>query len=371
MIPRELRRVLNDRYGSTELETESLHFAEHGRALQARDAIALYEIYKLGTNAAVNDYFQFIERCLRRFTLVHHDFTSGVTSFNRHPDARNNPAGWAGMGLVPEAAYLYTLSKEGIAGDFLECGVFLGGSTCCFSHVGAELDFKVFAADSFEGLPESSADGFYQKGDFAGRLDVVMHNVRSYGVAQRVVPIQGYFDTSLKGFAHPLRALFLDTDLYVSSRAALDNVYDRLASGGVVFSDGVGMSRDFRDGHFAPASEEARAVHDFFHAHGLSYSGAGSGFDYLSIFVAGSDRPLVYSADFILMVMLLSMTRTLESQRAPEHVAYELREALFGAFGRYSYQIVQPSAQPAAVRSRSRLDWIAEKVSSLARLVRP
>lgn len=363
MIPRDLRRALNEHYGSTELETESVHFAERGRPLASRDAIALYTLYKQGTNRAVVDYVQFIERCAQKFALVHHHFAVYVKSFNRHPDARRNPAGWAGIGLVPAAAYLYTLSKEGIGGDVLECGVFLGGSTCCLSQVGAALDFDVYAADSYEGLPKGSADGFYRKGDFAGRLDVVLRHVRECGAPAHVIPVRGYFDQSLKDFSHPLRAIVLDTDLYSSSRAALDAAFARLDANGIVLSDGIGLSRDFKDGRLTPTSEEARAVHEFFRDRGITYSGAGTGFDYLSIFAVGRDRPLVYSADFMLMLMMLAMSRTEEGLRAPDHVAHELRHALSGVFPPYVDELT-------GRWTRSRLLRLMDKVSVLRRLVR-
>src|SRR5207245_3809077 len=123
-------------------------------------------------------------------------------SSDRHPDAK--APGWAGIALLPIASYLYTLAKEGVTGDLLECGVFLGGSTCCFSHVAAELGFKVLAADSFEGLPAASGDGYYQKGDFRGTIHVVRRNVETYGVANRVSFWPGYFNVSLKEFPHAL-----------------------------------------------------------------------------------------------------------------------------------------------------------------------
>jgi predicted O-methyltransferase YrrM len=369
VLPRSLRRLLNEHYGSYEVEADNLHFAEKGRPLEMRDAAALYGLYRQGRSQACADYFHFIERCIKTFTLTHHAFGRDVVSADRHPDAK--APGWAGIGLIPIASYLYTLAKENVAGDLLECGVFYGGSTCCFSHVAADLNFKVIAADSFEGLPAASADGYYQKGDFRAGLEIVRKNVESYGVARQVVFHPGYFDVSLKDFPHALSSLFLDTDLYASSHAALGHVFARLNRDGVIFSDGVGMSRDFKDGKFAPESEEAAVIRDFFKEQHVPFSAAASGFDYLSIFAFGQDRPLVYSKEFMLATMLLVIAQDERSRKSPEHLTLALQNAVFAAMGPYTASILPANDHKASASPlQSEARRLAMKIPGLARLVR-
>ena len=88
-----------------------------------------------------------------------------------HHGDDTHTSGWAGVGMIPIAIYLYYLKSYGIQGKILECGVFKGGSTCCLSHICDYLGLELIAADSFEGLPTSV--GYYGKGDFKGSLQEV------------------------------------------------------------------------------------------------------------------------------------------------------------------------------------------------------
>lgn len=138
---------------------------------------------------------------------------------------------------------------EGVAGDFIETGVWRGGA-CIFMRgilkvYGVE-DRVVWVADSFEGLPpadkakypkESDAP-FHVHADLAISLETVQRNFARYGLLDGQVKfLKGWFrDTLPKAPIEKLAVLRLDGDLYESTMDALA-LYPRLSSGGFVIVD--------------------------------------------------------------------------------------------------------------------------------------
>ena len=141
------------------------------------------------------------------------------------------------------------------AGPRIEFGVFRGATLAEISrHVG-----RTIGVDTFEGMPEPTErdikDGWnpYPK----GRLSAPM------ALAARTAPkaelIRGYVPEVLSeisatgfGFAH------LDMDQYDSTMAALEWVWPRMASGGIVYCDDWFADRDWLAG--GAINEFARKV---------------------------------------------------------------------------------------------------------------
>lgn len=139
---------------------------------------------------------------------------------------------------------LETVHKEGIEGDFVECGVWRGGASMYARAVLNSLgdNRTVWLCDSFEGMPpqrpEDKADP-----DLIGRIAVsleeVRENFRRFGLLDdRVKFVKGWFCDSLpRAPIKKISVLRLDGDYYSSTMDALDNLYSKVSPNGFVIVD--------------------------------------------------------------------------------------------------------------------------------------
>jgi hypothetical protein len=184
--------------------------------------------------------------------------------------------GWAGDAMLPIANYLYVLQSFGVDGDCLECGAFKGSSTACLSYVCKELGLTLHCADSFAGLP--SSEGHYGKGDFAGARAEVESNVRRCGNIEAVNWIEGWYESSLQGFARPLAVIWMDVDLQQSVLDVMENVFPNLDRHGVIFSDGFSVGVDFTpDNRIALTGGEPAGFYRFFENRGIEVTAIPAG----------------------------------------------------------------------------------------------
>ncbi|MEY2959368.1 MAG: hypothetical protein RLZZ01_1936 [Actinomycetota bacterium] len=136
-----------------------------------------------------------------------------------------------------------------IPGDFMECGVWRGGSAIVLAAVLAAhevTDRRVWLADSFRGLPVPDVDRFPLDAGWADHVGAtavssaeVAGNFRRFGLLDdRVRFVEGWFrDTLPNAEVERLAILRLDGDLYESTIVALTNLYDRVSPGGFVIID--------------------------------------------------------------------------------------------------------------------------------------
>lgn len=150
--------------------------------------------------------------------------------------------------------------RRGVAGDFVETGVWRGGACILLAGVlKAHQDGtrRVVVADSFEGLPPPdprydkdalSAFDFHLRPELAVGLDEVKSNFDRYALLdERVVFLKGYFRDTLPTYAQgPIAVLRLDGDLYSSTMDALAHLYDRVSPGGCIIIDDYGVVIDAR-----------------------------------------------------------------------------------------------------------------------------
>ncbi|HTQ08054.1 MAG TPA: TylF/MycF/NovP-related O-methyltransferase [Polyangiaceae bacterium] len=147
---------------------------------------------------------------------------------------------------------------EGVPGDFIETGVWRGGTTIfmrAFLAARGIKDRKVWAADSFQGLPEPDAEKFPNEarahaskamaGEFkhlaASRPDVEQNFARFGLLDDQVRFLEGWFkDTLPSAPVDRLAIMRLDGDYYESTMDALTNLYDKLSPGGYVVVDDYG-----------------------------------------------------------------------------------------------------------------------------------
>jgi O-methyltransferase len=150
-------------------------------------------------------------------------------------------------------------------GDFVECGVALGGMSIFLGGYARSLGRKLYALDSFCGLPppDPARDNpYFRVGDYAAaaessdllaRFRAVVHKS---GLAETVIPISGFFETSLDQL--PIDRTFtfvhVDVDLFHSTRLVLERLFPSIAEGGILVID------DF----FHHSQGPARAASEYF-----------------------------------------------------------------------------------------------------------
>ncbi|MCO4053305.1 MAG: macrocin O-methyltransferase [Bosea sp.] len=139
---------------------------------------------------------------------------------------------------------------EGIAGDFIETGVWRGGACIyakgIFQATGAS-ERRVFVADSFCGLPKpdvaanpaDAGDMHHTYGELAIPLSEVEAGFRRYGLLDdNVIFLEGWFkDTLPRAPIDRLAVLRLDGDMYESTMDALQALYHKVSPGGFVIVD--------------------------------------------------------------------------------------------------------------------------------------
>jgi len=152
--------------------------------------------------------------------------------------------------------------RSGIPGDFVECGVWRGGSSMLAALVLDRLgdaERRLYLYDTFAGMPEpgeldvdvlgQSAHPHWQseqRGDVNewcySSLEEVRRNLRSTGFpAERVSLVEGRVEETIPATApETIAVLRLDTDWYESTLHELKHLYPRLSPGGVLIVDDYG-----------------------------------------------------------------------------------------------------------------------------------
>lgn len=138
--------------------------------------------------------------------------------------------------------------KDNIPGDFIETGVWRGGS-CIFMkgllEVYGHHERKVFVADSFKGLPppdpkypKDAGDNHYTIPSLAISRDEVESNFKKYGLLDsNVVFIEGWFKDTMPLMKGQYALIRLDGDMYESTFTVLQNLYPKLSAGGFCIID--------------------------------------------------------------------------------------------------------------------------------------
>jgi hypothetical protein len=171
------------------------------------------------------------------------------------------------------------VSNLRVPGEFVECGVWRGGSTMAAAlalRQLKDLQRTVYLYDTFEGMPPPSA----HDRDFSGRdaaeqlreadrntsnlwclagLEEVKRNVISTGYPpDRLRFVQGKVEETIPEQAPDRIALLrLDTDWYESTRHELVHLYPKLSPGGILIIDDYGYwqgARRATDEYFAALS---------------------------------------------------------------------------------------------------------------------
>lgn len=168
------------------------------------------------------------------------------------------------LSLFQSVSYIY---NNNIKGDFVECGVFRGGSammmalsTLRFSTHDQELK-KIWLYDTFEGMANPSKfdtniinqnaseeldkiNKQENKKDIwaYSTLDYVKKNMHRIGYENKNINyIKGLVEqTLIDTKPEKISLLRLDTDFYESTKAELEHLYPKLEAGGILLIDDYG-----------------------------------------------------------------------------------------------------------------------------------
>lgn len=171
------------------------------------------------------------------------------------------------------------IAKNKIPGDFIECGVWRGGSSMLIALTLSKFsanDRKIYLFDTFEGMStpsEKDVDFKGQKADlllkkaqektgiwcYADLEDVQNNMAKTNYPSDKLAFIKGKVEDTLSDFQHQEIALLrLDTDWYASTLIELRRLYPMLVSKGVLIIDDYG--------HWAGAR---KAVDEYINNHPL------------------------------------------------------------------------------------------------------
>lgn len=158
---------------------------------------------------------------------------------------------------------IHYVVKNDIAGDFVECGVWKGGSSMMIAHVLKELGVtnrKIWMYDTYEGMSEpdeidkdysgKSAVSQLQAADKKNSnsvwcyssLDEVKNNMETTGYPMNNIKfIKGKVEDSIPNeIPQAIALLRLDTDWYASTMHELIHLYPLLKEKGVLIIDDFG-----------------------------------------------------------------------------------------------------------------------------------
>jgi O-methyltransferase len=194
------------------------------------------------------------------------------------PETRQNGYDWpadaytmVGMNRLTNIEYcIRYITNNNIEGDFVEAGIWRGGSVMFMKAVLNELginDRKIWAADSFNGLPKpdknypaDSKNTLYLEELLVASLPEVKNNFERFGLLDsNIIFLEGLFKRTLPSAPIDKIALLrLDCDMYESTITSLGNLYFKVTTGGFIIIDDYHSFNECR-----------LAVNDFRKEHGI------------------------------------------------------------------------------------------------------
>jgi O-methyltransferase len=142
----------------------------------------------------------------------------------------------------------HRIDEEGIPGDFIECGVYKGGSAALVMRVATRSRFQrnAWLFDVFQGMPPATSldgpDAVNWVGNLRSSPEKVSRLLRRVGVDMtRVHIVPGLFQETFPTVRlQQIAFLNIDADWYESVKLCLEKFYDVVAPGGFVSFDDYG-----------------------------------------------------------------------------------------------------------------------------------
>ncbi len=171
------------------------------------------------------------------------------------------------------------IEMNGIKGDIVECGVWRGGSSMAIAETlmaGGSAERHLWLYDTFEGMSAPTSEDASHDGESAAAqlarterseerniwcvspLDDVRTNMAATSYPDgKVTLVKGKVEDTIPGTVPESIALLrLDTDWYESTKHELEQLYPRLAKGGILIIDDYGFWQGAK-----------KAVDEYFAAH--------------------------------------------------------------------------------------------------------
>jgi hypothetical protein len=148
------------------------------------------------------------------------------------------------LDLIEKA--VLAVEVKGVAGDFIEAGIWRGGAIALMRALLKAYNIsgrKVFAADSFAGIPKNTraindpVDLWSDR--WVASLDEVRQAISRFGLLDdKIEFVDGYFQDSLKSLEGKRFSIVrLDSDSYDSVETSLEYLYPLLSQGGFLIVD--------------------------------------------------------------------------------------------------------------------------------------
>lgn len=196
----------------------------------------------------MNLYLELMKKCLLNLIYVDPKDLNLVLEGKTTLKEAHTMIGWKRLNNVQVC--IEEVIKNNIEGDFVEAGVWNGGTTIFMRSIlktNGITNRKVWVADSFEGCPIPNPEKYPQdtnfnlflRKDYAISLDQVKSNFAKYDLLdEQVCFLQGWFKDTLP-FApiEKLALLRVDGDLYESTMDVMTSLYPKLSIGGYVIID--------------------------------------------------------------------------------------------------------------------------------------
>ena len=130
-----------------------------------------------------------------------------------------------------------------VEGDFLEVGVWQGGSGCLLGLASRREGRRIFLADTFAGVVKVGVqDTRYRGGEHADTaVEQVTELLRTNGLEQVQVLVGMFPEHNAEQVGDKLSLLHIDVDVYESARDILQWALPRLVRGSVVVFDDYGF----------------------------------------------------------------------------------------------------------------------------------
>jgi O-methyltransferase len=180
---------------------------------------------------------------------------------NDWPSIGHTMTGWIRLEHLYNALRLTAI--EYVPGDFVELGVWRGGSSIFAAGIIKQMNMKrsIWVCDSFEGFEDKPWDGDSGRSKLnpvaAVGLEEVQQNFQNYGLLDANVKfLKGFFSESLPSSQiSAISVLKLDADLYSNTSDILYNLYERVSLMGFIIVDDWSIAQckaavtDFRAAH--------------------------------------------------------------------------------------------------------------------------
>lgn len=148
------------------------------------------------------------------------------------------------LDLIEQA--VVAVEQRKVPGDFMEAGIWRGGAIILMRALIFAYGLngrKVFAADSFAGIPKNvravndPVDNWSDR--WVAPIEEVRQNIARFGLLDhKVVFVPGFFSDSLKSLSRERFAVIrLDSDSYDSVETSLEYLYPLVSQGGIVIID--------------------------------------------------------------------------------------------------------------------------------------